>query len=204
MGLFTRSALRTRNVVNPYPSSQRVLRGGGMCVTRLLAASRAHGGVPRGLCTIIKPPCDLAKHNTTLFATYCNHGNTTLPRGRIPSRPLILEAAYPQKMVRHQIRPKQKRYTVLLWTDGLTDVGGGATAATLDRAKRIFSLRHRDWQVKAIQSLLKNHDLFVKAGTGAGKSFMYQSMIASRPNGIVLVIVPLKSIMDDQVHRLLC
>ena len=95
-----------------------------------------------------------------------------------------------------QNNKREKRF-IELTCDNL-DVDTAASS-TMDLAKKIFGFHHRDWQGCAIQALVRKQDLFVKASTGAGKSLVFQSMIASKPNGIVLVIVPLKSLMDDQV-----
>ena len=87
----------------------------------------------------------------------------------------------------------------LKWDNGLLEVEG-TVKDILWEAEKIFGKRHRDWQASAIQALIRKDDLFIKAGTGSGKSLVFQSMIACRPSGIVLVIVPLKSLMDDQVY----
>ena len=91
------------------------------------------------------------------------------------------------------------KFNDLKWDNGLLEVEGSAKAVLVE-AERIFGKRHRDWQASAIERLVRKDDLFIKAGTGSGKSLVFQSMIAARPNGIVLVIVPLKSLMDDQVY----
>jgi superfamily II DNA helicase RecQ len=73
------------------------------------------------------------------------------------------------------------------------------TVSVAAQAYKLFGWRLRDWQAKALQSLVLKRDLFVKAGTGSGKSAVFLSMIAAKEEGIVLVIVPLKSLMEDQV-----
>jgi superfamily II RNA helicase len=57
-----------------------------------------------------------------------------------------------------------------------------------------------DWQRQGVDSLRKGHDLFVKAGTGAGKSMIYLVMIEAIPDGIILVLCPLLSLMHDQIY----
>ena len=91
------------------------------------------------------------------------------------------------------------KFRDLEWANGMLDVDGPAKAVLVE-AEWIFGQRHRDWQACAIECLVRKEDLFIKAGTGSGKSLVFQSMIAARPNGIVLVIVPLKTLMDDQVY----
>ena len=66
---------------------------------------------------------------------------------------------------------------------------------------QFLGLRMRDWQAQAIASLLKGHDLLVKAGTGAGKTLVAQAMMFAKEEGVVLVVAPLKSIIIDQVTR---
>ena len=47
---------------------------------------------------------------------------------------------------------------------------------------------------------MSGNDLLVKAGTGAGKTYVFWSMIEAKENvGIVLVLSPLKLIMDNHV-----
>ena len=73
------------------------------------------------------------------------------------------------------------------------------TLAILARFQELTKWRLRDWQAQGVDSLRKGHDLFVKAGTGAGKSMIFLAMIEAIPNEIVLVLCPLLSLMHDQV-----
>ena len=56
-----------------------------------------------------------------------------------------------------------------------------------------------DWQVDAVSKVLLGKDLVVSAGTGSGKSIIYQSIAMFLQVGFVLVISPLKGLMFDQV-----
>jgi superfamily II DNA helicase RecQ len=70
---------------------------------------------------------------------------------------------------------------------------------------RVFNLqgtRLKDWQAQALACLVKGQDLFVKAGTGAGKTLVFWSMIEAKKDGIVLVLSPLKSIISTHVIKL--
>jgi len=74
------------------------------------------------------------------------------------------------------------------------------TRETLERFRRLTGWTLRNWQKRGVDRLHRGHDLFVKAGTGAGKSMVFLSMVEAIPNGIVLVLCPLLSLMHDQVH----
>lgn len=73
------------------------------------------------------------------------------------------------------------------------------TLALLARFQARTKWRLLDWQAQGVDSLRKGHDLFVKAGTGAGKSMIFLAMIEAILDGIVLVLCPLLSLMHDQV-----
>jgi len=50
-----------------------------------------------------------------------------------------------------------------------------------------------------MQALLNGTDVVASSGTGWGKSLVFQGMTLAKSEGIVLVISPLISIMDNQV-----
>jgi superfamily II DNA helicase RecQ len=56
------------------------------------------------------------------------------------------------------------------------------------------------WQAHAIDKVLHGHDIMVSAGTGSGKSLVFQALAVTRPNAVVLVIAPLNALMETQVH----
>ena len=74
------------------------------------------------------------------------------------------------------------------------------TREILQRFQRLTGWTLRNWQKQGVDSLFRGHDLFVKAGTGAGKSMVFLAMIEAILNGIVLVLCPLLSLMHDQVY----
>jgi ATP-dependent DNA helicase RecQ len=81
--------------------------------------------------------------------------------------------------------------------DGLLD---DTTASLRSQIKQRFTLDEiRGWQARAIQALLKGKDVLIKAGTGMGKSLVFQGMALSKLKAIVLVISPLIALMEDQV-----
>lgn len=57
----------------------------------------------------------------------------------------------------------------------------------------------KPWQSAAIADIGLMKDVVVSAGTGSGKSIIFQCLPYMRSNGIVLIISPLLSIMHDQV-----
>jgi hypothetical protein len=71
------------------------------------------------------------------------------------------------------------------------------TLSLLKRFEILTKWRLLDWLAQGVDS---GHDLFVKAGTGAGKSMIFLAMIEAILNGIVLVLCLLLSLMHDQVH----
>ena len=62
----------------------------------------------------------------------------------------------------------------------------------------------RDYQRKTIEAYLSGKDVFVSAPTGVGKSLTFELWLhtLSIVYAIVLVIVPLMSLMKDQVSNL--
>ncbi len=75
----------------------------------------------------------------------------------------------------------------------------------------LFIQSFNDDQKKALQSFFKDrHDIYYSAPTGHGKSVCFQAMpiIADEISGLangtskLLVITPLKSLMEDQVRSL--
>lgn len=70
----------------------------------------------------------------------------------------------------------------------------------LDQTKHYF---HRDpypWQLTAVKNILANQrDVIVIAGTGSGKSLIFQILQFAADDAIVLVVSPLVALMDNQV-----
>lgn len=60
----------------------------------------------------------------------------------------------------------------------------------------------RAHQLKPIQSLMQGNDTIVVAGTGSGKSLIYQLPALLYPDKLTLVIEPTLSLMYDQVNAL--
>ena len=61
-----------------------------------------------------------------------------------------------------------------------------------------------DWQVHLIRRILQGYDSIFCAGTGYGKSLIFEALaILAGPKKVVLVISPLKALERDQVCGLL-
>jgi superfamily II DNA helicase RecQ len=58
----------------------------------------------------------------------------------------------------------------------------------------------RPWQKIVVKTLLDGSDMIIIAGTGSGKSLVFQSMMFAFPEAVVLVVSPLIALMEDQVH----
>jgi ATP-dependent DNA helicase RecQ len=68
---------------------------------------------------------------------------------------------------------------------------------------RLFGLTaFRDGQEETIVSLLEGHDTLAQLPTGTGKSLCYQ-MVGYLKEGLVVIVSPLISLMEDQVSRIL-
>jgi superfamily II DNA helicase RecQ len=89
-------------------------------------------------------------------------------------------------------RFKYLRWETMLEFDGLSN-------QVINEAAQLLGDRLRDWQAVAVSRMLQGRDVIIKAGTGSGKSWSYYSMAAAKKGGIVLVLAPLKSIMETQV-----
>jgi superfamily II DNA helicase RecQ len=56
------------------------------------------------------------------------------------------------------------------------------------------------WQSHAIDKILGGDDILISAGTGWGKSLVFQSLALAKPDAVVLVIAPLNALMETQVQ----
>src|SRR5437588_2147920 len=84
------------------------------------------------------------------------------------------------------------------------DVPSSASRAeAIGKARKVasdqFGVELRDWQAEAIADIYSKKDVIVSAGTGSGKSMIFQSLPFMTADGIILVISPLLSLMHDQV-----
>ena len=66
--------------------------------------------------------------------------------------------------------------------------------------ERRFGVKLRNWQGQVMKSIWDGNDVLVRAGTGYGKSLLFQSLAELRDESIVLVIVPILALMEEQVN----
>ena len=88
---------------------------------------------------------------------------------------------------------------------------GSIAKAITEASKATGYLILRDYQKKTLEAYLSGRDVFVSAPTGAGKSLTFElapyafdclNGDQANSNSIVLVVVPLISLMKDQVSNL--
>jgi len=73
--------------------------------------------------------------------------------------------------------------------------------AILDGAKEYYLEDLYPWQIRAIENILAGQrDTIVIAGTGSGKSWVFQHLQFLTPDGIVILVSPLTALMDNQVN----
>ena len=66
-------------------------------------------------------------------------------------------------------------------------------------ARKNFGFELKRWQAEAIADAFCKNDIVVSAGTGSGKSVVFQCLPFMVDRGIILVVSPLLSLMHDQV-----
>jgi superfamily II RNA helicase len=62
-----------------------------------------------------------------------------------------------------------------------------------------LGFQHKIWQIAAASEFLMGRDVMVVTGTGSGKSMCYLLTAMAKLDGIVMVLSPLLSLMEDQV-----
>lgn len=61
------------------------------------------------------------------------------------------------------------------------------------------------WQLAALQNIVEGYDSIVLAGTGYGKSLLFEgSAVLAGKGKAVVVICPLKALGNDQVRSIFC
>lgn len=79
-----------------------------------------------------------------------------------------------------------------------------AVIAICEGAISVLNRTPFSYQVEAWNAIFRAKDVIVIAGTGSGKSLIFQALHFAKPGGFTLVISPLKSLMADQVFDLCC
>jgi len=79
-----------------------------------------------------------------------------------------------------------------------------AIVAICERAISVLNRTPFSYQIAAWNAIFRAKDVIVIAGTGSGKSLIFQLLHFAKPGGFTLVISPLKSLMADQVFDLCC
>jgi superfamily II DNA or RNA helicase len=67
------------------------------------------------------------------------------------------------------------------------------------KQKLQLSFDLEDWQSEIIKRIIQRYDCIFIAGTGYGKSIIFEGVAALQPNKIAIVISPLKALERDQV-----
>lgn len=75
-----------------------------------------------------------------------------------------------------------------------------AMATARQTAQKKFGIQLKSWQAEAIAEAFAKKDVIISAGTGSGKSMVFQCLPYMSAKGIILVISPLLSLMHDQVR----
>ena|SRR5579859_2459764 len=79
-----------------------------------------------------------------------------------------------------------------------------AVKSILQKAKGIYPDPYQ-WQISAWEHMFgaeKSRDVLVIAGTGSGKSLIFQTLHFVREGGTALIVSPLSALMKDQVLRI--
>lgn len=73
-------------------------------------------------------------------------------------------------------------------------------AASLKQLESEFNIQYREHQIGALERLIAGQNVILHAVTGGGKSIVFQSAAKLfKSDGIVVVIYPLKALIEDQV-----
>ena len=75
-----------------------------------------------------------------------------------------------------------------------------AIAAARQVGRKTFGVQLKSRQAEAIADASAKKDVVISAGTGSGKSMVFQCLPYMSAKGIILVISPLLSLMHDQVR----
>ena len=145
-----------------------------------------------------------ARHHVTRLDTY------TL----VPTRnPLLHFQAMPDPSTPKKLRararalstPKKRKSKTIQPIQGsklAVGIESQAQVKTRLRKRLHLDFDPDDWQVAAVQKIRQGCDSIIIAGTGAGKSLVFQGLAALSPKMAVIIISPLKALERDQVRNI--
>ncbi|KAA8910636.1 P-loop containing nucleoside triphosphate hydrolase protein, partial [Sphaerosporella brunnea] len=84
------------------------------------------------------------------------------------------------------------------WTE-VDPSGAPAPRRLADKIQQRFGFAPKSWQACATADCIRGDDVIVIAGTGSGKSLVYQAILAVSEKAIVLVVSPTLALIRDQV-----
>lgn len=82
---------------------------------------------------------------------------------------------------------------------GPHDEFDAATEAMLAEANKLLNITLKDFQRQAVNGVYNGRDVVLKAATGAGKSAPAHAMLAAKKDATILVVGPLKAMIQNQV-----
>ncbi|KAA8913111.1 P-loop containing nucleoside triphosphate hydrolase protein [Sphaerosporella brunnea] len=85
------------------------------------------------------------------------------------------------------------------WTE-VDPSGAPAPRGLADKIQQRFGFAPKSWQACATADCIRGDDVIVIAGTGSGKSLVYQAILAVSEKAIVLVVSPTLALIRDQAQ----
>ena len=111
----------------------------------------------------------------------------------------FLEGFESDSIVQRELRSDSESELGARWDRAVPDEGAPGFLAIRNRIEECFSFQPKPWQVSGLLDVKNGLDTVVVAGTGSGKSVLFQGIPIAVKGGIVLVISPTLALMADQV-----
>lgn len=118
---------------------------------------------------------------------------TRIVLGSLPLTPRGTRHRVPDTPRKRKKNPSDRLLGIKALKETLEDI----KTRTRDRLKLEFDLD--DWQAELIRRLRQGYDSVMIAGTGYGKSVIFEGLAALNKGKSVIVICPLKALERDQV-----